>query len=299
MVNRQLIQQILPIHHSLLTPHDFKQNNMKPLILISFLLIAVCTRAATVDTVAIYSNSMHRSINTVIIRPSSYAEKNKHFPVVYLLHGAFGSYSNWISKVPHIQQLADEFQMMIVCPDGGFTSWYFDSPVDSSFRFETFVGKEVPQYIDANYKTIADRKGRAITGLSMGGHGGIFLGFRHADLFSACGSTSGDLHVTVITQKYDVEKRLGDTAVNRKFWHDWSALNVIDQYPKDSIAIIIDCGTEDRVLPMNKAVHEKMRKLKIPHDYIERPGEHNWAYWNTSIDYQLLFFKKHFDSVLK
>jgi S-formylglutathione hydrolase FrmB len=142
---------------------------------------------------------MQRSIKTVVIRPSSYGNNTKRFPVVYLLHGAFGRYSNWILKVPHIQELADEYQMMIVCPDGGYTSWYFDSPVDSSFRFETFVGMEVPAYIDANYRTIADRKGRAITGLSMGGHGGIFLGFRHADLYSACGSTSGALHVTVIT----------------------------------------------------------------------------------------------------
>jgi S-formylglutathione hydrolase FrmB len=132
----------------------------------------------------------------------------------------------------------------------------------------------------------------------MGGHGGIFIGFRHAETFSACGSTSGALNVTVITQGYGVEKRLGDTAVNKKYWHDWSALNVIEQYPKDSLAIIMDCGTEDRVLFMNRQVHEKMLKLKIPHDYIERPGEHNWKYWNTSVDYQLIYFKKYFDRVL-
>ena len=132
----------------------------------------------------------------------------------------------------------------------------------------------------------------------MGGHGGIFLGFRHADIFSACGSTSGALHVTVITQGYGVEKRLGDTAVNRKYWQDWSVVNVIDHYPKDSLAIIMDCGTEDRVLGMNRMVHEKMLKLKIPHDYTERPGEHNWKYWNTSIDYQMLYFKRYFDRVL-
>lgn len=269
----------------------------KGIIAIVLVFLFSSSMAATVDTVAIYSNSMHRKVKTVIISPAAYQQSDKRFPVVYLLHGAFGSYANWITKVPHIQQLADQYQMMIVCPDGGYTSWYFDSPVDSTFRFETFVGTEVPQYMDANYRTIADRKGRAITGLSMGGHGGLFLAFRHADLYSACGSTSGALHVSVITQRYDVEKRLGDTAINRKYWHDWSVLNVIDQYPKDSLDIIIDCGTEDRVLPMNRAVHEKLLKLKIPHDYTERPGEHNWAYWNTSIDYQLLFFKRHFEKL--
>jgi S-formylglutathione hydrolase FrmB len=283
------------IAHSQTHINQMKKN----ILLLSLILVTAAVQAATVDTIAIYSNSMHRAIKTVVISPSSYKDNSKSFPVLYLLHGAFGSYSNWISKVPHIQQLADQYQMMIVCPDGGFTSWYFDSPIDNTYQFETFVGTEVPEYIDGHYKTIADRKGRAITGLSMGGHGGIFLSFRHADRFSAAGSMSGALHVSVITQGYGVEKRLGDTAVNRKYWHDWSALNIIDQYPKDSLDIIIDCGTEDRVLPMNRAVHEKMLKLKIPHDYIERPGEHNWKYWENAIDYQMLFFRKHFDRVLK
>jgi S-formylglutathione hydrolase FrmB len=269
---------------------------MKPFTLLIALCLALSTQAATVDTVEIYSNSMHRAVKTVVVRPGSYnKDQNTRYPVLYLLHGAFGSYSNWIRKVPHIQQLADQHQLMIVCPDGGFTSWYFDSPVDSTYRFETFVGMEVPQYIDQNYRTINDRKGRAITGLSMGGHGGIFLAFRHADRFSAGGSMSGALHVSVITKGYDVEKRLGDTAANRTYWKDWSALNVIEKYPQDSLAIIIDCGTEDRVLAMNKAMHEKMLKLKIPHDYTERPGEHNWPYWEKAIDYQVLFFRKHFD----
>ncbi len=272
---------------------------MKKIFLLSFVLLsAICSTAATVDTVAIYSNSMHRKINTVVIRPASYKDK-KRFPVLYLLHGAFGSYSNWIIKVPHIQQLADQYQMMIVCPDGGYTSWYYDSPIDSTYKFETFVGTEIPQYIDANYNTIANRNGRAITGLSMGGHGGIFLSFRHSDLYSAAGSMSGALHATVITKGYGVELRLGDTIANRKYWNDWSALNIIEKYPKDSLDIIIDCGTEDRVLPMNRAVHEKMLKLKIPHEYTERPGEHNWKYWENAIDYQVLFFRKHFDRVLK
>jgi S-formylglutathione hydrolase FrmB len=272
---------------------------MKRILFLSSIFITFAAKSATVDTLKIFSNSMHREIKTVLIRPAGYEISAKKYPVVYLLHGAFGSYSNWIQKVPHIQALADQYQMMIVCPDGGFTSWYFDSPIDSTYKFETFVGTEVPEYIDQHYRTIADRKGRAITGLSMGGHGGIFLAFRHADRFSACGSMSGALHVTVITSRYDVEKRLGDTAANRKYWNDWSALNVIDKYPKDSLKIIIDCGTEDRVLPMNRAVHEKMLKLKIPHDYTERPGEHNWDYWNNAIDYQLLYFKKYFDQAAK
>jgi S-formylglutathione hydrolase FrmB len=149
---------------------------MKPLVIFSFLLIAFATKAASVDTLEIFSNSMHRKVKTVLVRPSGYNSGDKKYPVIYLLHGAFGSYSNWVLKVPHIQQLADQYQLIIVCPDGGYTSWYYDSPIDSTYKFETFVGTEVPQYIDANYRTIADRKGRAITGLSMAGMAAFFLG---------------------------------------------------------------------------------------------------------------------------
>ncbi len=106
---------------------------MKKLIVFLFISSSFLAKAATVDSLMIYSNSMHRAIKSVLILPASYQkEKTKKFPVVYLLHGAFGSYANWIKKVPHIQSLADAHDMIIVCPDGGFTSWYFDSPIDST-----------------------------------------------------------------------------------------------------------------------------------------------------------------------
>lgn len=254
--------------------------------------------AAVVDTVSIQSTSMKKSIKTVVIKPNAYATGEQRFPVVYLLHGFGGRYNNWILRVPQLQQMADELQLIIVCPDGAKGSWYFDSPIDSSYRYETFVGTEVPAFIDARYKTIADRKARAITGLSMGGHGGLFLGFRHADRFSACGSMSGALHVTVIRKGYEVEYRLGDTLTNQKYWNDWSVLNVIDQKPVEPLAIMVDCGTEDRILPMSRMVHEKMLRLKIPHDYTERPGNHDWMYWSNAVQYQLLFFSKHFKQQL-
>jgi S-formylglutathione hydrolase FrmB len=272
---------------------------MRKIFLGLSLLVLICSvSASTVDTIAIPSDAMHKSIKAVIIKPDSYTQDGKRFPVVYLLHGFGGAFRNWVSKVPHIKQLADEYQIIVVCPDGAIGSWYFDSPVDSSYKYETFIGTEVPRYIDANFKTIADRKARAITGFSMGGHGGIFLAFRHSELYSACGSMSGALHVTVITKGYQVEKRLGDTAINRKYWNDWSALNVVENKPKDSLGIIIDCGTEDRVMPMNRAMHDKLLKLKISHEYTERPGNHDWRYWNIAIDYQLLYFSKHFKQLL-
>lgn len=237
---------------------------------------------------------MNKSRRCVVIVPGTTKRPAMLYPTVYLLHGFSGSYNNWVQKVPQLVQYADTYSTVIVCPDGEFSSWYFDSPVDSSMRYETYIAKEVPQYIEANYPVIKDRRARAISGLSMGGHGGLFLGFRHADFFGACGSMSGALAIEYITRGYGVEKRLGDTT-NKERYREYSILKQMEQYPKDSLAIIMDCGTEDFIVTMSRAAHQKMLDLKIPHDYIERPGKHDWAYWGTAVQFQLLFFRNYFN----
>lgn len=251
---------------------------------------------ASVDTAEVYSSSMKKNIKCVVVKPAKYRKAKQRFSVVYLLHGYGGSYSNWISRVPVLDSLANVYQMIIVCPDAAYSSWYVDSPVDSSFRYETFTAVELPAYIDANYKTIATKKGRAITGLSMGGFGAYLLTLRHPGTFGACGSMSGALDLTYITNSYDVPKRLGDTTINRSYYQDWSIKNLISTYnPKDSIAFIMDCGIKDFIFGMTKMLHEKMVALKIPHDYIERPGVHEWKYWSNAVKYQLLFFREWFN----
>ncbi len=264
---------------------------------ILFALCIVITNqlfAGTVDTVSIFSKSMRKSIKCVVIKPDSYKKGSVAYPTVYLLHGHGGRYDNWIKKVTSLKQHADQYQVLIVCPDGAVSSWYFDSPVDTTMRYERFIATEVPEYVDLKYRTIKNRNGRAITGLSMGGHGGLFLGFRHADYFGACGSMSGALAIEYITgRQYNVDKRLGDTA-NKERYREYSIIKQMENYPKDSIEIIMDCGTEDFIIEMSRVVHQKMLNLKIPHDYTERPGKHDWKYWTTAIEYQLLFFSNYF-----
>ena len=265
----------------------------KYLLLLS-LFVSTAAMAGTVDTVSIYSAAMRKSYKAVVIKPDAYAKGNTAYPTVYLLHGYSGAFNNWIKLVPQLKKYVDDYGLIIVCPDGAYSSWYFDSPVDSSMRFETYIAKEVPAYIDAQYRTIKHRDARAITGLSMGGHGGLFLGFRHASFFSACGSMSGALLIEYIKRSYDMEKRLGDTLTNQHYYRNLSIMKEMENYPKDSVAVIIDCGVDDFVIEMNRMAHQKMLSLKIPHEYIERPGKHDWPYWANAVQYQLFYFSNHF-----
>lgn len=267
---------------------------MKQLILFVLLLcIFSFVNASSVDTVAVYSNSMHRSIKCVVIRPSSYDDK-KDFPVVYLLHGYSGNYGDWIIKVPAIKQYADEDSILIVCPDGNYNSWYFDAPMDSSVRYETFVSKELVSYVDVNFKTIKTRNGRGITGLSMGGHGAFYLAFKHQDVFGAAGSMSGGLDIRPYPLNWDMAKLLGTYNEHPQNWESNTDINLIHLLTPNSLALIFDCGVDDFFYKVNVAMHEKLLYAGIPHDFIVRPGAHTWEYWANAVSYQLLFMKHYF-----
>ena len=188
----------------------------KVFILISVLLTTTVCFASKVDTIQVESKAMHKIIKNVIILPDDY-QQSKAYPVIYLLHGAEGDFTDWIKKGPVVKELADNYNLIIVCPDGGLNSWYFDSPIDSSFRYETYVARELPEYIDSHYATVKDKSGRAITGLSMGGHGALYLAFRHQDFYGAAGSMSGGVDIRPFVRNWDIAKRLGP----------------LDQYPEN------------------------------------------------------------------
>lgn len=268
---------------------------MKKLIGLLFVLTAVLpAHAGTVDTAPVVSKSMDKTIRNLVIKPDSYTSQVKGFCVLYLLHGAGGNYRDWLTKVPEIKEYADQYNIIIVCPDGGNTSWYFDSPVDDKMKYETYISKELVDFIDTKYKTVKDKKGRAITGLSMGGHGAFYLSFRHQDLWGAAGSMSGGVDFRPFPNNWDLSKRLGPYSLNQGNWDKNTVINLLDSIKGKPIDLIFDCGIDDFFCTVNRNLHQKMLEYKIPHDYIERPGTHSWPYWKNSIKYQLVFFNDFF-----
>lgn len=262
-------------------------------LLLGLCLSGYLSFAAKVDTLLTNSAAMNKQIKAAVVTPDAYTGQ-KEMPVVYLLHGYSGNYADWVNKAPLIKELADRYQFIIVCPDGGFGSWYLDSPADASFKYETYVVGELVPWVDRKYKTIKDRKGRAITGLSMGGHGALYLAFRHQDVFGAAGSTSGGVDIRPFPNNWDLSKRLGSFAEHADIWEKHTVTNMLHLLEPNKLALIIDCGTEDFFFPVNEKLHQKLLERNIPHDYITRPGAHNWQYWSNSVTYQLLFMHHFF-----
>ena len=270
--------------------------SFKKFLLLSIAMIAgVASKAARVDTISTYSQAMKKNIRTVVIVPEGY-ERLKALPTVYLLHGYSDRYSKWVNTVPTIKDHADRLKMIIVCPDGNFSSWYFDSPVDPKWQYETYITKELVPDIDKKYKTIKERSARAITGLSMGGHGALYLAIKHQELFAAAGSMSGGVDLRPFPGNWDIKERLGAYDEHPDRWSANSVIEMTHLIKPGKLALIIDCGKDDFFYNVNVALHQKLMYQNIPHDFIIRPGEHNWSYWANSITFQLLYFNNFFNN---
>lgn len=256
-----------------------------------FVFSVFSLRAAVVDTLSVYSPAMKKNVQVVVISPE---KRQSPQPVVYLLHGHGGNAHTWLSTQPGLPDIAERDGMIFVCPDGK-DSWYWDSPKDSSYRYETFVAGELISYIDSLYPTRKDRSGRAIAGLSMGGHGAMWLSFRHKDVFGAAGSTSGGLDIRPFPNSWNMSKQLGKKSENPEVWEAHTVINQIDRIQDGDLALIIDCGYDDFFFHVNNDFHQKLLANKIGHDFLVRPGGHTRDYWNNSIEYQLLYFKKFFE----
>ena len=260
----------------------------------------VVSNAARVDTVVVYSTAMHKNIKVAVVIPVHPAgQTGIKFPVVYLLHGYSGNYGSWLKDAPQLQSRADQYQVMLVCPDGGYGSWYYDSPINDSIKYETFITKELLPYIDSHFPTSTNKDHRAITGLSMGGHGGLFLGMRHTSLFGNAGSVCGGVDIRPFPNSWDIKKSLGTIIEYPQNWTDYSVVTIAKNLKPNQLNIIFDCGVSDFFIDVNRSLHQVLLSNKIDHDYTERPGGHNKAYWSNSIDYQLQFFSKQFIAAIK
>lgn len=273
------------------------------LLCIAFLFGSIMfSYASTVDTLQIPSVAMSKTYKAAVVLPNSYAKGKAVYPVLYLLHGAYGHFSDWLSNTPNkntVKSLADQYNIIIVMPEGETFSFYLNSPVNKGSQFETYITEEVIQKIDKTYRTVNDKKGRVIAGLSMGGHGALYLSAKHPDLFCAAGSMSGAVDMRTILGREPNEQFLkliqpvfGDQSNNAELYAQNAVVEMIDKIKANKLALIIDCGVDDFLIEPNREFHRRLVYEKISHDYIERPGAHTWEYWDNALPYQLLFFSK-------
>jgi S-formylglutathione hydrolase FrmB len=94
---------------------------------------------------------------------------------------------------------------------------------------------------------------------------------------------------------WDLKGVLGEPSSHWHNWETFSVINLVSLLPGTGLPIIIDCGADDFFIEVNRDMHQRLTEAGIPHEYTERPGEHNGDYWGNAVDFQIVFFHKFFN----
>lgn len=156
--------------------------------------VVAAPQARLLESMVLNSSLMNQPVKYSIYLPPDYYVSNRRYPVVYLLHGYTDNETGWV-QFGEADRIVDEQiksgelpPMIIVMPDGGVT-WYMDD-YQSKVRYETMFTQELIPHIDSTYRTRSQREYRALSGLSMGGHGSLLLAMHNPNLFGSCAALS-------------------------------------------------------------------------------------------------------------
>ena len=263
-----------------------------PAILILGLCAAVLGRPR-VETVELQSKLVNKTLPYNVILPTDYnTSSTTRYPVLYLLHGLTGHYSDWVSRT-NVADYAAQYRMIIVTPEGN-DGWYTDSATVVNDKYETYVLKELIPDVQQRYRTIEARYGRGIAGLSMGGYGSLKFGLKSPSTFVFAASMSGALGVARFTEKETTASGWGTSLqlfgpVDSETRKANDLFQIINQLSPARVAALpffyFDCGTEDSplIFPYNRELAVLMSEKKIAHEYRELPGDHSWGYWDKQV----------------
>jgi len=205
--------------------------------------------------------------------PPGYESDNKRYPVVYWLHGAYGHPS---SATPVVQRLdaairAGEAPEMIVisCIDPTGLSMWTDSR-DGRLPMETVIIEELIPHVDSVYRTIANRRGRAIEGFSMGGYGSAMLGMKHKQLFSSVSILAGALHTPETfreRRRAIYENVFSGDADYADQQSPWKIVARNADAIRGETAVRVFVGADDGLLDWNRNYHTLLDELGIEHEW--------------------------------
>src|SRR6266566_154556 len=149
-----------------------------------------------IETIQLQSKLFGATLPYNIILPPDYAVSPvTRYPVLYLLHGLTGHYTDWRART-NVADYAAHYRLIVVMPEGN-NGWYTDSATVPTDKYETYILQELIPDVQRRYRTIEDRSGRAIAGLSMGGYGAIKFGLKSPSTFVFAASMSGAVAATV------------------------------------------------------------------------------------------------------
>lgn len=227
--------------------------------------------SSAVQESSLQSEALDREMKYSVYLPKGFQESgDKEYPVLYLLHGYFGTYRDWPDN--GMQQIVDEVieegesdEIIIIMPDG-LDSFYINDFDDRSLKYEEFYVNEFIPHIEQTYPVSTTREMTGIAGLSMGGYGATYHAFKYTGKYAFSYSLSGAVGIGGSTHdiRSIIIERSTDEAIS---WPEY----------------FMDCGTHDYLLSNNEAFSVFLEEQNITHTFTTRLGAHDWVFWTTGL----------------
>jgi len=212
------------------------------------------------------------------------------FKTMYLLHGYHGNQDDWITKT-RIAELASRDGYAVIMP-GCQNRFYVDSEALNEHH-SRFIGEELVDVTRKMFHLSHKREDTVLAGLSMGGYGAIINGLKYSETFGAVIALSSALVTEELAQATpDKPMAVGTYDYFCTTFGDLKKLPGSDKDPKAAAKkalntnpprIYLSCGTEDGLYAHNADYHRYLNEIGYPHTYIQKPGDHNWGYWDAEI----------------
>ncbi|MGI6706749.1 MAG: alpha/beta hydrolase [Clostridia bacterium] len=225
--------------------------------------------------------------------PGAPKPEKKPFKTLYLLHGIFGNYQDWVIGT-RIERWANEYNLAVIMPSGE-NGFYVDHPIRGDMKYGEFIGKDLVQFTRDLFPLSDKREDTFIAGLSMGGYGAIRNGLKYAETFGYIGAFSSALILENAKKSTDdAPSFMGQRSYYESMFGDLDKLDGSDNDYKGLVLnlkkngkpipkMYMSCGTEDFLLEANRDYRDFLNEQGVDLTYEEGPGGHDWDFWDTYI----------------
>ncbi len=237
-----------------------------------------------------FSSSLRKNTDVNIFLPSPepddylfgqlepFYQKGKKYQTIYLLHGSYDDCHSWVRK-SSLERYAQERKVAVVMPTAE-NSMYQNMKYGEDY--ETFIAKELPEFLHITLPLSREREDTFIAGLSMGGGGAFSLAMKYPDKYAAAASLSGGLDMKSLKSEAHLEKM--PVSYRNAVGNHEAAIDLIDNVDVKKLPkMLMTCGTEDFILPCNRSFYKKAKEYGLDIVYKESPGAHTWEFWDQSI----------------
>lgn len=260
---------------------------------IALLCLSFSSLAGILSRHTFESKTLDREYPYAVYLPDDYEESGLSYPVLYLLHGSTGSEMSWANS-GKIKSTVDrlirdgKINPLIIVMPGHNESWWADGKDEPA---QTALIKDLFPHVEKTYRTINQRQGRAVAGLSAGGFGTVNLILQFPELFATGAALSPAIYTPVPpshSSAYRHKVFQTDGKLDPKIWEKLNWTSFIEDYKKKGtiVPLYINSGDHDTFdIAYHAAYFYQQMRGHQPKavEYRVVDGDHEWAVWRDTI----------------